>query len=398
MDDRTLLVTLFEPSATFPFLMTDPAAAVLKRENVENWGADLSDPFLSPSAMKFEELPIGTGPFKLEVFDFEHGEFVLTRNDYYHEGPPFLDGIVFVTDLFEERDGRMVANFDRPFEEGQLDWTFGSTNAKKNELGGEIVPVLSATRSDFLIFNSGLPPYDDLLLRRALIGSVQVENHHEDEDVHEIPGSLIPPLLSGHDPDISGIRYDLVEAIANVERSRYSDGLSEIRPTFHTEIDGHFEDEFEFLSQAWQDGIGLGKGKYQYVHSDRYNEMLSDGRLEMVFKDVNASYPDGLAVLSELFQSFGAGNSSEEHSELDRLVQSAKGEPDSAARLETYNEIQRFVLEQALVMPFEWPSSLGSGISLQPWVHGYREPAFYGSRFAMVWFDETAPKRELPLP
>ena len=403
VDDRTLLVTLSEPSAVFPHLMADPVATVLKRENVQNWGINFADRFRlrsasEPPATEFGELPVGTGPFKIALFDFERAELVLTRNDHYHEGPPYLDGIEFVTDLFEERDGRMVANFDRAFEEGRIDWILGSTKSDKNELGGDIVPVLSGTRSDFLIFNSGLPPYDDLYLRRALIGSVQVETHHEDEDAHEIPGSLIPPLVSGHDPELSGTGYDLEEAITNVEKSGYSDELSAIRPTFHTEIDGHFEDEFEFLSQAWQDGIGLGKARYQYAFSDRYEELLENGKLEMVFKDVNARYPDGLAVLSELFQAFGPGNSSDEHSEVDRLIQSAKAESDVVARLDTYDEIQRFVLEQALVMPFEWPSSLGSGISLQPWVHGYREPAFYGSRFKDVWFDETAPKRELPLP
>ncbi len=403
VDDRTLLVTLSEPAAIFPFFMADPVAAVLKRENVENWGVDWSDLFRPRLASDparsttFEEIPVGTGPFKLMVFDFKRGEFVLARNDHYHEGPPLLDGVVFVTDLFEERNGQMVANFDRAFEEGQIDWMFGSTKSDKNELGGDIVARLSGNRSDFLIFNSGLPPYDDLFFRRALIGSVQVATHHGDEDVHEIPGSLIPPLLTGHDLDLSGIEYDPAEAIANVERSRYSDGLSAIRLTFDTEIDGHFEDEFDFLSQAWQDGVGLGKGKYLYAHSDRYDELLSNGQLELVFKDVNARYPDGLAVLTELFQVFGAGNSSDEHSEVDRMIQVAKAESDAVARLETYADIQRFVLEQALVMPFEWPSTAGSGISLQPWVHGYREPAFYGSRFADVWFDDTAPGRELPL-
>lgn len=403
VDDRTLLVTLSEPSAVFPFLMADPVAAVLKRENVENWGINFADMFRlrsasEPLATEFEELPVGTGPFKIALFDFERAQLVLERNDHYHEGPPFLDGVEFVTDLFEERDGQMVANFDRAFEEGLIDWTFGSASSAKNELGGEIVTRLSGKGSDFLIFNSGLPPYDDLFLRRALIGSVQVESHHDDELGHEIPGSLIPPLLTGHNPDISGIGYDPAEATANVQKSKYSDGLSMIRPTFHTEIDGHFEDEFRFLSHEWEHNIGLGDGRYLYAHSDRYNELLPNGELEMVFKDVNARYPDGLAVLSELFQAFGAGNSSAEHAELDRMIQSAKAESDAVARLDTYDEIQRFALEEALVMPFEWPSAAGSGISLQPWVHGYREPAFHGSRFKDVWFDDTAPKRELPLP
>ena len=311
VDDRTLLVTLSEPSAVFPFLVADPVAAVLKRENVQNWGINFADRFRlrsasDPLATEFEELPVGTGPFKVAVFDFERAELVLERNNHYHDGPPYLDGVEFVTDLFEERDGQMVANFDRAFEEGLIDWTFGSTSSEKNELGGEIVTRLSGNRSDFLIFNSGLPPYDDLFLRRALIGSVQVESHHGDELGHEIPGSLIPPLLTGHNPDLSGIGYDPEEATANVQKSKYSDGLSVIRPTFHTEIDGHFEDEFRFLSHEWEHNIGLGDGRYLYAHADRYNELLANGQLEMVFKDVNARYPDGLAVLSELFQAFGA--------------------------------------------------------------------------------------------
>ena len=117
VDDRTLLVTLSEPSAIFPFLMADPVAAVLKRQNVENRGVNLSDPFLSPSAMMFEELPVGTGPFKLAIFDAEQGKFALVRNDYYHEGAPYLDGVVYVTDLIEARDGRMILNLAPAFEE-----------------------------------------------------------------------------------------------------------------------------------------------------------------------------------------------------------------------------------------------------------------------------------------
>ena len=404
VDDRTLLVRLSEPSAIFPFLIADPVAAVLKRQNVENWGVDWSDIFRprpasdSSRALEFDELPVGTGPFKVAQFDFERGHLVLARNDHYHEGTTYLDGVVFVTDLFEEVAGQMVANFDRAFEEGQIDWIYGSTKTKKNELGGDVVPVISGKRSDFLVFNSSLPPYDDLFMRRALIESVQVDNHHGDEGNHEVPGSLIPPLLTGHDPELSGTHYDPHKAMENVKKSEYSDGLSEIRPTFHTDIEGLFEDEFEFLSQSWQDVLGLGEGKYQYAYSDRYEELLENGKLEMLIKDVNARYPDGLAVLSELFQPFGPSNSSPEQAELDAMINSAKAEADEVARLDTYDEIQRYALDQALVMPFEWPSSAGSGISLQPWVHGYREPAFYGSRFKDVWLDHTAPQRELPLP
>ena len=241
-------------------------------------------------------------------------------------------------------------------------------------------------------------PYDDLFFRRALIGSIDLESYLADKGGYGVARSLVPPLLTGHDPELSGIGYDPIEAVANLERSQYADEVSSIQPTFQTPVGGVFEEEFEFAVQSWHDVLGTGEGEYFYSRQDRYEELLTNGDLEMVSRDIHARYPDGLAVLSELFQAFGAGNSSDEQSELDRLIQSAKAESDAVARLDTYDEIQRFVLDQALVMPFEWPSAAGSGISLQPWVHGYREPAFYGSRFKDVWFDDTAPKRELPLP
>ena len=398
VDDRTLIVTLSEPSAIFPFLLADPVAAVLKRENVEKWGVDFSDYSVRPSVDVFEEFPVGTGPFELAVFDTLNAEFVLTRNEHYHEGAPYLDGIVFVTDLFEEQNGRMVANLDRAFQERQIDWTLASTRSDRNEFGGEIISVFDGKRSDFLMFNSGLPPYDDLIFRRALIGSVELISHHEEDEQHSIPGSLIPPLLSGHDPELSGIPYDLDEANADISKSQYGDQKATFRPTFQTDLDGHFEDEFGFLSKSWKEGIGVGEGRYQYTRSDVYLERLENGEIEMRFIDVDARYPNGLAVLSEMRLAFGSGELSLEQAELDNMIESAQTESDAVKRLELYSDIQRYALERALVIPFEWPSSAGSGISLQPWVNGYREPAFHGSRFRNVWFDDTAPERELSLP
>ncbi len=398
VDDRTLVVTLSEPSAIFPFLLVDPVSAVLKRENVQNWGVDFGDRSVLPSDKVFEELPVGTGPFKLAVFDTLNAKFVLARNEHYHAGAPFLEGIVFVTDLFEEQNGRMVSNFDRPFQERQIDWTFAFTRSDKNEFGGDVISQLDGKRSDFLMFNSALPPYDDLHFRRALVSSAELISHHEEGEQHSIPDSLIPPLLSGHDPEISGIPFDPVGAKADISNSGYADQKSTIRPTFQTDLDSHFEDEFEFLSRSWRDVLGIGAGRYQYTRTEAYDDLLAKGEIEMKFIDVNARYPDGLAVLLEMYRAFGPGAKSEEQLEIDRMIESAQAESDAVKRLELYSDIQRFALEQALVLPFEWPSTAGAGVSLQPWVHGYREPAFYGSRFKDVWFDDTAPKRELPLP
>ncbi len=43
IDDRILRVTLSKPNMGFLMAVADPAAVVLKRQNVENWGGRLSN-------------------------------------------------------------------------------------------------------------------------------------------------------------------------------------------------------------------------------------------------------------------------------------------------------------------------------------------------------------------
>lgn len=403
VDDRTMLVTITEPSAIFPMLLADPIASVLKPENVQNWGVDWSTWYrersISEGKLEFDELPVGTGPFKLTVFDFDEGIFVMTRNEHYHDRLAYLDGVEFVTNLFVQKNGRMVSDFDTAFDQGRIDLKFGGDpRDEKNALGGDIVPLPSGKRSDFLIFNSASTPYDDILFRRALIQSADLSKHHAEEEsghAHPIPGSLIPPLLTGHDPDLSGMSYNPDQALADLEKSKYADRVEGIRPKFYSDIEGEFEMEFTFLAKTWQQTLGMEEGGYFYLNPDQYAEFMTDGKLEMTYQSVEARYPDGLDVLSRLYQPFGEGNSSNTQIEIDRMIQSATGESDIVARLEMYSDIQRAALEAAIAVPFEWPSSLGHGISLQPWVHDYAEPAYHASRFKNVWFDQTAPDRDL---
>lgn len=73
VDERVLKVTLADFRGDFLALLADPVAVVLKQENVENWGIDWGSAVheSAPANMgEHDELPIGTGPFKLESFDY----------------------------------------------------------------------------------------------------------------------------------------------------------------------------------------------------------------------------------------------------------------------------------------------------------------------------------------
>ncbi len=357
VDDRTLKIRLSQPSAVFPFLLADPVASALKRGNVENWGIDWSK-FNQPTgglrgAMKFDELPVGSGPFKLVAFDLDASKVVMARNEHYHGRLAYLDGVEFVTDLFVKQDGKMVADFTRVFEEEKIDLIYvGDSSRTENERGGKILGTASGKQSSFLIFNDALQPYDEEHFRRALVMTVDVENRYAGRG-YEPARSLIPPLLIGHDPDIAGLHYHPTNANTEISRSRYADRLDGITLRFQTDVQGSFRDDFEFVTEEWREKLGIDAA-YDYVRSDRYEEMLSAGDIEMFYANVDARYPDGYEMLSRLVNTFGIDNESELQSEIDTAILAAVSEPDAAKRVGMYFEIQKRALESGLVMPLRW--------------------------------------------
>ena len=117
----------------------------------------------------------------------------------------------------------------------------------------------------------------------------------------------------------------------------------------------------------------------------------------MVYRRHSPEFHDAYAVLNVLPTIFGGDQPSEEFETARLMLSSAASENDTVRRLELYSEVEEYMLDQALVLPITWSVS-GESAHLKPWVHGYTIPKYGGSRFRDVWFDDTAPNRELPLP
>jgi ABC-type transport system substrate-binding protein len=154
-------------------LLSHPAASVLQNQNVERWGFDWSQwrsPSLSESQpYTFDELPVGTGPFRVDYFDFFDNVIVLKPNLHYWRGPPQLERIEFVSydhDDYVDTIGLLRRR--------QTDFTFAlgpsntSNGMTQNSRYGIVQSDPFRIETGFLVFNTAIPPFDNLHFRNAL--------------------------------------------------------------------------------------------------------------------------------------------------------------------------------------------------------------------------------------
>ena len=177
IDDRTLRVELASELPSFPELLAEPAATVLHRPNVENWGFDWSS-WRQPAASHirpwyFDELPVGTGPFALTEFNFWNSTAEVNRNEHYWDALPGVDRIELVSSetlidsldpgpLLDERAVDVVFAFGLSGLAADIDGAIGP------------VPVRFSVPSELelLVLDPRVEEVSDLDFRRALAASV----------------------------------------------------------------------------------------------------------------------------------------------------------------------------------------------------------------------------------
>lgn len=395
VDERRLIVRLDNPRPDFLALLADPVASVLKRQNVESWKADWAkfwngDPeYIHPWD---DVLPVGTGPFRLAKFAAFTGPCILVRNEHYYGVPAYLDAVEFVGDHEHDASGD---SHDGIYENELIDLIPRETAGSK----GKFERFASAPVTAFLVFNTGLPPYDDIDFRRALVASVNTT--HLDFDNLSVPwevlpaSRIVPPGVKETDGAVVAPGFDPEAATKHAGNSRYQ--ASQTRLEFFTFLDGLFEPEIEQLESLWRENIGLSGISYLARDLGTYKLLENEGSLTTLGFLHTVEYPDPYAVLRLFDETFGAGNSSPEARMVEQMLHDASIELDAAARFEKYVAVEQHILDQGLALPLYW-STQPSGFQLQPWVHGFKPPKYGGSWFKDVWFDDTAPERELPLP
>lgn len=181
VDDLTVRYVLSEPDSSFPAVLT----------LAPGW------PFSPTAAAEFGEdagsNPVGTGPFTFDSWERDSRLVVKKNPDYWQEGLPYLDEIVFRPIPDEDTrlssltagdiDGMMTLRQSNIVDLREAD---GIDNYEQigNSTGGNI-------------FNTSEPPLDDLRVRRALALAT------DQEQVIEVSGGkgVVPPATQIFGPD-----------------------------------------------------------------------------------------------------------------------------------------------------------------------------------------------------
>ncbi len=213
VDDHTVRITLSRPDATFLHVMALNFAHVVPKEAVEEWGQD------------FGKHPVGTGAYSMEEWTLGQRVVFARNEDYYKEGVPRLDKIVFevgqepiVALLRLERGETDIAGDGIPpakFLQVTKDPKYEGMIVEGDQL-----------HTGYVTMNVAMKPFDDVRVRKAVNMAI-----NKDRIVRIINGRAapanqpLPPLMPGYAEDYEGFPYDPDGAKALLADAGYGDGF-----------------------------------------------------------------------------------------------------------------------------------------------------------------------------
>ncbi len=366
IDDSTLEITIDAPKAYFLTKLVHCTAYVVDSDNVES-GDD------------WWRRPNGTGPFSLAEW-LEGDKIVLERNDYYYRGVANLDSVTFLL----KGDSMMM------YENDQIDITgVGSASIERvldptNPLNQQLViaPELSVL---YIGFNNEIPPFDDIAVRQAFCHAVDKDKLIEilvKNTVYPADG-MLPPGMPGHDEDLAGLDYDVTYAQQLIAGSAYSDGLPPIVLSVSGDGTG-VSSLYSAIAWMWQQNLGA-QVEIQSTEFDTLLDDLRDYELQAFTIGWIADYPDPENFLDLLFHSESVENHTRySNPSVDALLEAARVESDTDARLSTYGAIEQTIVNDAPCLPLYFDLDY---YLVKPEVKGFHPAPLVVPTFKDVWID-----------
>jgi len=334
VDDATVRITIRAARASFLAKLTYPTGFFVAKEEVQ-------------SGPSWWRNPVGTGPFRFRSWDSQ--QVVLERNDRYYQP---LGDVRTVTFLFG--GGAPVTMY----EQGELDAApVGVADIERvldpaNPLHLEVqeTPLLY---TQYVGFNVRQPPFDDPMVRRAF---ALATNKQGMADVFfkrtRVPAlGVLPPGMPGYNEHLQAIPFDPEQARQALKASRYgsADNLPPITLTVTGE--GSTNSFAKLLAGMYEEVLGVHLDIEQ-VDWPTYLQELNAHKLQMFTLAWSADYPDPENFLETQFHSKSElNNTGYSNPDVDRLLEQAMTESDTATRLALYQQAEQRIVDDAPWIP-----------------------------------------------
>jgi ABC-type transport system substrate-binding protein len=351
LDDHTLEVTIDAPKPTFLAKLSYPVAFVVDRANIEmpDW----------------ERQPNGTGPFTLKTWE-DDDILILERYDDYYRQPAALRHVVYLLGAglplsLYETDQIDLVGIDSSTLERALD--------PNDPLSADLVTG-SAMCTDYVGYNAQLPPFDNVLVRQAFNHAIDRERLVTTlgQGRMLVANGPLPPGMPAFQDRPLTYEYDPGYAQELLLQAGYEPGsLPPLQ--YHVPGYGDVHAQATALITMWQENLGVTIEPV-LIDPYTYTDELFAGNTGHIFDSGwCADYPDPENFLDVLFHSRAQQNlGGFADAEIDALLEAARVEQDTAARLALYAQIEEKLIATAPALFMSHPLS---AILVKPVVSGY---------------------------
>ena len=352
-DNLTLQVNITAPVTYFLDKMAYPTSFVVDKSNVA-------------SGATWWQHPNGTGPFKLQKWQQDQ-LVVLQRNDSYYGDKARLAQVSFQLNSGDPMN---------LYEQGTIDVSYvnpaymGLVTDPSNSMSKELLayPELSLY---YIGFNTAVPPFDDVNVRRAFCYSVDKAKvvALSTDNVMAAAYGILPPGMPGYNASLQGLTFDPQKAKSMIAASKYGD-VSKFPPIVLT-TSGYGNDISGLLGGViadWRENLGV-EVTVRQLEPQNYLYALNQEKDNLFDQGWIADYPDPQDFLQVLF-STGAQYNTGGYSNptFDSMLTSASVQPDVNARLKMYDDAESIVVGDAAVLPLYFGRSY---VVVKPYVKNY---------------------------
>jgi len=340
VDDYTLKITIDAPKAYFLAKLTFPTAFVVDKNNVERGGRTWTDK------------PNGTGPYKLKEYVRAQRLILVKNENFYADPKPKVDEVQYIL------GGGSVMTM---YENGDLDSVYVTINdiervSDVNSPLNKELFVGPEFSTDFIVFNTRKPPFDDPKVRQAFALAIDRAKIVDVvfRKMATTATGILPPGMPGYVENQFNVPYDPAKAKQLLAESKYAGKLPDI--TWTTSGAGGAAPQYiQAMTAMLKENLGVNISIQQTDWATFISQINDPTRNPYQIFDLAwiADYADPQNFLEILFRSTSTQNwSAYSNPEVDKLLDQAAMEKDVQTRFKLYQQAEQKILADYPVIPF----------------------------------------------